>query len=109
MRAICLLLWLSMSISAGELTGYISDEPCGWNNARPGKEAKECAVKCVKAGWQPVFVPDGKMNTYKVSDKKLVMPFVGDHVAVEGEIKNDVLVVKKVRLTPAPNPPKKSR
>jgi len=105
MRAIILLCCLAGSALSSEMTGYISDAPCGWNNARPRKEAKECAQKCVRAGWDPVFVPDGQMNAYKISDKSLVLPHVGDHVAVVGELKDDTLILKKIR----PAPPKKAR
>lgn len=89
---------------AAEMAGYISDAPCGWNNARPGKEAKECALKCVRAGWDPVFVRDGQMGHVSIGNKKAVMPFVGDHVTITGEWKGDVLTVQKIRLSPPPPP-----
>jgi hypothetical protein len=93
--------------AAAEYHGYISDEACGWNNAREGKEAKECARVCVKGGWPPVFVRDGGMAVTKIpakADVDKVMPFVGDHVTVTGVIENGVLKVEKIRLSP---PPKK--
>ena len=94
---------------AAELTGYISDAACGWNNAREGKEAKECARKCVDAGWDPVFVQDGGMNAYKIPQKALANPLVGEHVAITGEIKGDTLNIKAIRkVAPAAKPaPKK--
>src|SRR5918993_5051364 len=82
---------------AAEIPGYISDAACGWNNARPGKEARECAQKCVKlGGWPPVFVKDGQMEVLKINDKKLVMPYVGEHVSIVGTVKGDTLIVKTV-------------
>lgn len=93
-------LALSIPAFAAELTGYISDAACGWNNARSSKEAKECAQKCVKAGWDPVFVPDGDMNTYKIRDKAKVMEFVGDHVVVSGKLERDTLVFTTIRKAP---------
>jgi hypothetical protein len=100
-------LWIcifagALEISAAELSGYISDAACGWNNARSAKEAKECAQKCVKAGWDPVFVPDGKRDVYKFRDKSKVLPFVGDHVAISGKLQGDHLAVSVIRRTPAP-------
>ena len=92
-------------LAAAELQGYISDEACGWNNAREGKEAKECARTCVKGGWPPVFVPDGSMKTYKIAEKDKVMAFVGDHVAITGELKGESVVVRAIRLAPAPRKP----
>lgn len=100
---LALALFCTFALPAAELAGYISDEACGWNNAREGKEAKECARVCVKAGWPPVFVLDGGMKAYKIpakADRDKVMPFVGDHVAIDGEIKGENLVVRAVRLAP---------
>jgi hypothetical protein len=109
MRRLILTCALAVPAFPTEIMGYISDAPCGWNNARPGKEAKECARKCVRAGWDPVFVPDGQMNAYKISDKAMVLPHVGDHVAVVGELKNDTLILKKIRPAPVAAPQKKAR
>ena len=83
MRYTALGLLLLSIASGGELTGYISDAACGWNNARNAAEAKECARRCVDAGWDPVFVRDGEMITYKIADTRTVLPFVGNHVAIE--------------------------
>lgn len=100
LASFCLLA----SASGAELLGYVSDEACGWNNAREGKEAKECARVCVhKGGWPPVFVLDGGMKAYKIpakAERDRVMPFVGDHVAIVGEIKGENVVVRSVRLAP---------
>ena len=97
MRSILLFVLCSLLLSAEDFKGYISDAACGWNNARPGKEAKECAQKCVKGGWDPVFVRDGDMNTYKANDKAKVMDFVGERVIITGKIKAGVVTVEKIR------------
>jgi hypothetical protein len=95
-----LFLLTGIAATAAQMTGYISDSACGWNNARPGKEAKECAQKCVKlGGWPPVFVKDGQMEVLKISDKNIVMPYVGEHVRIVGTVKGDTLIVKTVRRT----------
>lgn len=105
MRTAFLLVAFVGSASAAEMAGYISDEPCGWNNARPGKEAKECALKCVRVGWDPVFVRDGQMGAVKFTNKNVVLPYVGNHVVIIGELKNNLLTVEKIR--PSPPPPAK--
>lgn len=90
---------------AAEIQGYISDEACGWNNARPGKEAKECARKCVDAGWPPVLVRDGGVDLFKIErkdERALVRPFVGEHVTITGEITGLTVRVKAIRKSPAP-------
>jgi hypothetical protein len=88
-----------------EYHGYISDEACGWNNAREGKEAKECARVCVKGGWAPVFVRDGGMVVFRIpvkADRDKVLPFVGDHVTITGTLKGESLTVEKIRLSAPP-------
>jgi hypothetical protein len=100
-----LLLW---ALALGEYRGYISDAACGWNNAREGKEAKECAEMCVKAGWPPVFVPDGGMDVWKIpskEDQAKVRAFVGDHVTITGVTKGGELRVVSVKKS-APPPEK---
>ena len=100
------MLLLTLLLAA-ELQGYISDEACGWNNAREGKEARECAEKCVKAGWPPVFVLDGGMKVFKIAapaDRKKVMPFVGVHVTVTGELAGEEVRIQQVRVSPPPKP-----
>jgi len=92
-------------LAAAEIEGYISDAACGWNNARPGKEAQECAKKCVDAGWAPVFVRDGGMSVFKIEEKgerAKVLPFVGEHVTIAGEIRGEQLRVTAIRKSPAP-------
>jgi hypothetical protein len=97
MRTLLLISVLAGLGVAKQMTGYISDAACGWNNARSSKEAKECAQKCVKVGWDPVFVLDGQMESFKVSDKAKVMPYVGDHVIVVGQLKGTTLSVESIR------------
>jgi hypothetical protein len=94
-------------LSASEIHGYISDEACGWNNARPGKAAQECARKCVDAGWPPVLVRDGSVNVLKIEDKaqrQAVRPFVGEHVTITGEIVGENVRILKIRKSPALEP-----
>ena len=96
---------LFVFLAASEIQGYISDEACGWNNARPGKEAQECARKCVDAGWPPVLVRDGGVVVFKIVDKAeraSVMPFVGAHVTITGEISGETVRIQKIRKSPAP-------
>ena len=97
MRALLLISVITGVALARQMTGYISDAACGWNNARSTREAKECAQKCVNAGWDPVFVLDGQMEAFKVSDNAKVLPYVGDHVIVVGDLKGETLSVKTIR------------
>lgn len=103
------MLKLSVSRANGSRTSPISDEACGWNNARPGKEAHDCAKRCVDAGWPPVLVRDGGMAIFKIENKaerESVLPFVGEHVTITGEISGETVRVKQIRKSPAPVPAK---
>lgn len=100
-RLLLLLLAGNAVLCAAEMKGYISDAACGWNNARSTKEAKECAQKCVKAGWDPVFVRDGDMKAYKVIQKQKVMSLVGERVALTGKLDAETVNVTSVRLLKA--------
>jgi hypothetical protein len=102
-----LLVSFVLAARSAEFHGWISDAACGWNNARPAPEAKDCAVKCVRQGWAPVFVQDGRMDAFKLSDKTPAMPFIGDHVTVAGELKADVLTIRSLRRSPPPKAPSK--
>ena len=97
MRALAIVLWAGSLAWGGELKGYISDAACGWNNARNTKEAKECVRACLKNGFDPVFILDGDMNTYTVSDKAKVLPFAGEHVAITGRMQGNKVIVEEVR------------
>ena len=108
MRPLLLTCLLSTVAFCAQMTGYISDAACGWNNARPGPEAKECAVKCVKAGWNPVFVRDGQMEVLKVNDNAKVLNFVGEHVTITGQIRSGILTISTIRRSAARPSPKRS-
>jgi hypothetical protein len=87
-------------LAAVEIQGYVSDQACGWNNARPGKEARECARKCVEAGWPPVVVPDGGVKVLNIANRAAVKAFIGEHVTLTGDVKGETLTVKTIRLSP---------
>lgn len=99
-RPLFLLFAVSAALCSAELKGYISDAACGWNNARNAPEAKECAMKCVKGGWDPVFVRDGGMDVYKIADKSKAMAFVGDRVSITGVITKDSVTIRAIRKLP---------
>lgn len=102
---VAVFLLSAAAICAADLVGYVSDEPCGWNNAHDTKEAKECAQKCLRAGWPPVFVPDGSMKAYHflAKDKEAALAFGGDHVAFAGRLQGEtVIVTGPLRKVPPP-------
>jgi len=94
-----LLLPLLFLISAvtyaadpGTWTGYVSDSHCGADGAKEGHVA--CAKKCIKEGYAPVFVVDGKV--YAINDPKKVSKYLGEKVTVTGTITGDKIEIDKV-------------
>jgi len=84
----------SLTATAGEWTGYISDSKCG---AKADQAAHaDCAVTCVKGGASPVFVTDGKV--YKIDDASKVQGHVGHKVTITGELKGDTVQVESVKM-----------
>ncbi len=94
-------------MSAAEFSGFISDAACGWNNARNDPHAKECARVCVKQGWAPVLVADGKFDAYKIANTDKAMPFVGEYVRIAGKLEGTTLTIASIRLASPPPPPAK--
>src|SRR6478736_1950236 len=76
----------------GTWTGIISDDHCGVKSANEGHA--ECAKKCIKDGHATVIVVGDKM--YKITDPKKVADFIGQKVTIEGDLKDDMIEVKKV-------------
>jgi hypothetical protein len=87
------VLFFSFAVYAAEKgtwTGYISDAHCGAKGA--GHE--ECAKKCVKDGYAPVFVVGDKV--YTITDPKKVSKFIGEKVTITGTITDDKVDIEKV-------------
>jgi hypothetical protein len=76
----------------GTWTGYISDSHCGAKGNSDGHA--DCAKKCVKQGYAPVFVVGDKV--YAINDPKKVSNFIGDKVTITGTITDDKLDIEKI-------------
>jgi hypothetical protein len=76
----------------GTWTGFIGDAHCGakGNNAAHA----DCAKKCVKEGYAPVFVVGERV--YAISDPKKVSKFIGDKVTITGTITGDTIEIEKI-------------
>ncbi|MGH2565202.1 MAG: hypothetical protein ACRDE8_06010 [Ginsengibacter sp.] len=97
MKKYLLLLGIFFSVAAfttdkGTWTGYISDSHCGAKGNNAGHA--ECARKCVKEGYAPVFVVGEKV--YAINDPKKVADYIGDKVTITGTITNDAIDIEKV-------------
>ncbi|HLY70929.1 MAG TPA: hypothetical protein VKR53_14450 [Puia sp.] len=76
----------------GTWTGYIGDAHCGAKGNNAGHA--DCAKKCVKEGYAPVFVVGDKV--YTIDDPKKVSKFIGDKVTITGTITGDKIEIEKV-------------
>lgn len=80
----------------GTWTGYIADSKCGAQAANDG--ARECTIKCVKAGATYVFVNDGDKKIFAVDDQSKVAEHAGHHVTVKGSVDGDTLKVASIEM-----------
>ena len=79
-------------------TGYIADSKCGAQAANDG--ARECTIKCVKAGAKYVFVNDGDKKIYAIDDQTKVADHAGHHVTVKGSVDGDTLKLTSIEMAP---------
>jgi hypothetical protein len=99
----------SMTVFAGEYTGYLSDEKCAAGGAK-SKTAAEwikpaafeaCVKKCVEGGEAVVFVTeDNKILKIDASSMEKVMPVIGHKVKVTGKVDGGKIRVDSVSALP---------
>jgi hypothetical protein len=80
----------------GTWTGYIADSKCGAQAANDG--ARECTIKCVKAGARYVFVSDGDKKIFAIDDQSKVAEHAGHHVTVKGTVEGDTLKLSSIEM-----------
>jgi len=83
---------VAFAADKGTWTGYISDAHCGAKGNNPGHA--DCAKKCVKEGYAPVFVIGDKV--YTINNPKKVSKYIGDKVTITGTITGDAIDIDKV-------------
>ena len=77
-------------------TGYIADSKCGAQAANDG--ARECTLKCVKAGAKYVFVNDADKKIYVIDDQNKVSEHAGHHVTVKGTVHGETLKLTGIEM-----------
>src|ERR1700681_2580591 len=86
----------------GSWTGYIADSKCGAKAAH--ERARECTIKCAKAGSKYVFVNDTDRRVYAIDDQDKVAEHAGHHVTVKGTVDGDTLKLSSIDMAaPAKN------
>jgi hypothetical protein len=105
----CFLAMIACAVAfAADQTwvGQISDNMCGVSHAKmtgahPGMTDRDCALACVKAGGQFVFVSDGKVYKIANQDSSLLQMHAGHAgVTMTGEMKGDTITVSKIAMPP---------
>src|SRR5689334_25217543 len=76
----------------GTFTGEIMDRQCAQMNSHDNmmksegaKNAKECALACVKNGDSFALLDSQTMKVYPIDNEKKVREFAGAHVQIVGE------------------------
>lgn len=99
----CLLASIPGWAASQTLTGQISDDMCGVNHAgmgEMGKNPKECALGCVKAGSKYVFVSKGKIYKIQNQDFADLAANAGATVQVTGDIDKDEKNITVTKIAP---------
>lgn len=91
--------------SAGQWTGYISDEKCASASAKAKSAAEwikpaafeSCVKKCVKDGSAVVFVTeDNHLYRIDAASMSKVMPQLGHKVMVTGKIEGGTITIDSI-------------
>jgi hypothetical protein len=83
--------------SAGEWTGWITDEQCAAKGAKA--EHADCAKKCLENGAKLVFYNTGDEKLYTLDNQDLAAKHIGSEVKVSGEV--DGTAIKVAKIEPA--------
>jgi hypothetical protein len=91
---------IALTATAGDAswTGYIADSKCGAGAANDN--ARECTLKCVKAGAKYVFVNDSDKKIYVIDDQSKVAEHAGHHVTVKGIADGGTLKLTSIEMAP---------
>jgi len=94
--------------------GWISDESCGAQHAKPGRA--DCVQKCWRGGasvghpeWKPqraVFVADEDHAIWMVENPEAVRDFPAAHVLLAGQFNSAKKTLHVERITPAGGSPR---
>lgn len=80
--------------SAGEWTGWITDEQCAAKGAKA--EHADCAKKCLENGAKLVFYNTGDEKIYTLDNQELAAKHIGHEVKVQGEAEGNAIKVAAI-------------
>lgn len=95
--ALIALLALAPALaSAGEWTGWITDDHCGAKGAKA--EHKNCAEKCLENGGKLVFYNAADEKLYNLDKQDVAKAHLGHEVKVTGSVEGDTIKVEKIEM-----------
>lgn len=90
---------LAMSAMGATWSGTISDAMCGAKHAAASADDQKCAQTCVKEhGSEPVLIVGDKVYKIDAASKEKVLPHVGHKVTISGNLKDDTVSVKSIKM-----------
>ena len=101
---LCSLSGLSVWAAPQTLTGQISDSMCGKSHSgmgEMGKNPKQCAAGCVKAGGKYVFVSGDKVYDIKNQSFAALATNAGASVELTGDVDKDGKTIMVTKVAPA--------
>ncbi|HEX7186414.1 MAG TPA: DUF5818 domain-containing protein [Thermoanaerobaculia bacterium] len=96
---IALLMLAPTLASAGEWTGWITDDHCGAKGAKA--EHKNCAEKCLENGGKLVFYNPADEKVYNLDKQDVAKEHLGHEVKVTGSVEGDSIKVEKIEMAQA--------
>ena len=76
--------------------GTISDTMCGKEHMFQGKTGAQCIEECIKDKASYALVAGAKLYTL-VGQPRVIAPFAGKHVHIDGSAKNNTITVEAIR------------
>ena len=96
MKKKLLVFLLPLCLSAGTLTGWISDASCSSGNAGPEAAKRDCAKRCIEGGSDPVFIADKDQKVYKLVNGAKAKTLLEKKVTIAGAVKGDTIEVTAI-------------
>jgi hypothetical protein len=96
LSAITMPAFKMANAAAQTFEGVVSDSMCKTKHMMPGKTAAQCIEECIKTGSDYVLVADNKVYTL-TAKPGVLSHFAGKHVQVQGELKNNTIMVAAIR------------
>ena len=95
-----LMVFFTLSLYAGEWTGYIADTSCAVKKGEdPGHAG--CAKKCIGGGADAVLASGGKV--FKLDNQENAKKFAGQKVLLKGTLSEDGVSIAVKSIAQADN------